>query len=1084
MTANTFVVTDGSGNTATCSFTVTVNDTEAPTITCPANVNVSNDPGQCAAIVTYSVNFNDNCAGATLNQTAGLASGSSFPSGVTANSFVVTDGSGNTATCSFTVTVNDSEAPSITCPANVVVSNDPGQCAAIVTYSVNFNDNCAGATLNQTAGLASGSSFPSGVTANTFVVTDGSGNTATCSFTVTVNDTEAPSITCPANVVVSNDPGQCAAIVTYSVSFNDNCAGATLNQTAGLASGSSFPSGVTANSFVVTDGSGNTATCSFTVTVNDTENPVVTCINIQVAPPILGSIVVSPALVTLLSTDNCGIAGSTLTPNLFTCAQVGQTIGADLAVTDVNGNVGHCALTIEVIGINCNQPPVAICQNVTVNADVNCERGLAPQALDNGSFDPNGDPLSFSANPAGPYPVGTTNVVLTVSDGIASSTCSATVTVLDITSPTIRCPLNIAIPNDTGICGAVVNYTAVTGTDDCSGITIVQTSGFASGATFPIGTTVNAFTATDGAGNSAVCSFDVTVTDTEAPTLTCPGNMVETVDSGICAATVNYNVMFTDNCPGVTLLQIAGQPSGATIPLGTVVNEFRAVDAAGNAASCIFRVDVVDLTPPVAICQNITVSTGLNGNFSITAAMLNNGSNDGCGIATVVASQTAFTCSNQGLNSVVLTVTDIYGNSSSCTSIVTLNAISQPVITPSGPTVFCAGGNVILNGGSGYSSYMWSNSATTQSITVTSSGYFGLAVVNSNGCIALAVPVAVTVNPAPSPVITPSGPTTFCQGGSVTLNAGSGYATYNWSTGATTQSIVANTGGTYTVTVTNGIGCPGVASTVVIVNPLPTVNITANNNGIICFGNSVTLTATAGLTSYSWSGGGTNRTKVVTTPGTYTVTVTNASGCINTASFVVTAVTVCQVPTGETATNITSNSATLNWTPVPCATQYRVQWRRVGTNPYTSRNLTGTSTVITGLQSNTTYEWHVRATCGGGGGTTNYSPLFQFTTLGPQAKGAEGAEAEAAMVQDPMLYPNPNNGNFTLAYFAEVEAQVQICVYDMFGKLVRCETKLAAEAENTWEMQFDNLAKGIYMLKVEGVEQGVVETQSIRFIVQ
>ncbi|MBL0016818.1 MAG: HYR domain-containing protein [Bacteroidetes bacterium] len=58
---------------------------------------------------------------------------------------------------------------------------------------------------------------------------------------MTVNDTEIPTITCPANVVVSNDPGQCAAIVTYSVSFNDNCAGANLAQTAGLASGSSFP---------------------------------------------------------------------------------------------------------------------------------------------------------------------------------------------------------------------------------------------------------------------------------------------------------------------------------------------------------------------------------------------------------------------------------------------------------------------------------------------------------------------------------------------------------------------------------------------------------------------------------------------------------------------------------------------------------------------------------------------------------------------------------------------------------------------------------------------------------------------------
>ncbi|MBL0016822.1 MAG: HYR domain-containing protein [Bacteroidetes bacterium] len=184
---------------------MTVNDTEIPTITCPANVVVSNDPGQCAAIVTYSVSFNDNCAGANLAQTAGLASGSSFP-WAHLNSFTVTDGSGNTAACSFTVTVNDTEIPTITCPANVVVSNDPGQCAAIATYSVSFNDNCAGATLAQAAGLASGSSFPSGTASNSFTVTDGAGNTATCSFTVNVNDTEIPTITCPANVVVSNDP--------------------------------------------------------------------------------------------------------------------------------------------------------------------------------------------------------------------------------------------------------------------------------------------------------------------------------------------------------------------------------------------------------------------------------------------------------------------------------------------------------------------------------------------------------------------------------------------------------------------------------------------------------------------------------------------------------------------------------------------------------------------------------------------------------------------------------------------------------------------------------------------------------------
>ncbi|HBC05843.1 MAG TPA: hypothetical protein DC015_17020, partial [Aequorivita sp.] len=96
----------------------------------------------------------------------------------------------------------------------------------------------------QTAGLPSGSTFPIGTTTNTFIVTDSSGNTATCSFDVTVNDTEAPAITCPGNIIQSNDPGVCGAVITYTAPVGtDNCSGSTTIQTAGLASGSTFPVG-------------------------------------------------------------------------------------------------------------------------------------------------------------------------------------------------------------------------------------------------------------------------------------------------------------------------------------------------------------------------------------------------------------------------------------------------------------------------------------------------------------------------------------------------------------------------------------------------------------------------------------------------------------------------------------------------------------------------------------------------------------------------------------------------------------------------------------------------------------------------
>src|SRR6185436_9833507 len=200
-------VTDASDNTASCSFTVTVTDNEKPTITCNSNIAVNNDAGVCGATVTYSNSSSDNCPGQTITQTAGLASGSVFPIGVTTNSFKVTDASGNTASCSFTVTVTDNEKPTITCNSNIAVNNDAGVCGATVTYSNSSSDNCPGQTITQTAGLPSGSVFPIGVTTNSFKVTDASGNTASCSFTVTVTDNEKPTITCNSNISVNNDAG-------------------------------------------------------------------------------------------------------------------------------------------------------------------------------------------------------------------------------------------------------------------------------------------------------------------------------------------------------------------------------------------------------------------------------------------------------------------------------------------------------------------------------------------------------------------------------------------------------------------------------------------------------------------------------------------------------------------------------------------------------------------------------------------------------------------------------------------------------------------------------------------------------------
>jgi HYR domain/Beta-propeller repeat/Thrombospondin type 3 repeat len=155
--------------------------------------------------------------------------------------------------------------PNITCPADITVDNDTGVCGAKVTYTAPVGtDECPGATTTQTAGLPSGSTFPIGTTTNTFEVTDAGGSKSSCSFTVKVNDTEPPKITCPADInVFTSDPG---TIVNYPApTASDNCPGVTTTCTP--ASGSLFPQGSTNVTCTATDTSGNTATCSFNVSV-------------------------------------------------------------------------------------------------------------------------------------------------------------------------------------------------------------------------------------------------------------------------------------------------------------------------------------------------------------------------------------------------------------------------------------------------------------------------------------------------------------------------------------------------------------------------------------------------------------------------------------------------------------------------------------------------------------------------------------------------------------------------------------------------------------------------------------------------
>src|SRR5438477_140844 len=142
---------------------------------------------------------------------------------------------------------------------------------------------------------------------------------------------------------------------------------------------------------------------------------------------------------------------------------------------------------------------------------------------------------------------------------------------------------------DAGVCGAVVSWTAPTATDNCAGATITQTAGLASGSLFPAGVTTVTYTATDAAGNTAACTFTVTVSpDTQPPVIAgCPGNIGPVaMDAGVCGAVVSWTApTATFICAGAPPPQSARFPYTTLFRSGVTTVTYTATDAAGNTAA-------------------------------------------------------------------------------------------------------------------------------------------------------------------------------------------------------------------------------------------------------------------------------------------------------------------------------------------------------------------------------------------------------------------------------------------------------------------------------------------------------------------
>jgi large repetitive protein len=664
---------------------LTIEDNSVPSIVgLPGNIIENNTIGVCDKVVTWiAPTATDNCPGSTITQTAGPASGSAFPIGTTTITYTATDAATNSVSASFTISVSDTENPSIVgLPNNIITNNTPGVCDKVVTWTAPIaTDNCSGSTITQTAGPASGSAFPIGITTITYTATDAAANSVSASFTITVSDTENPSIVgLPNNIITNNTPGVCNKVVTWiTPTATDNCPGSTITQTAGPASGSAFPIGITTITYTATDAAANSVSASFTITVSDTEKPTITPPSAINTTTNSGCTATGVILGTPTTADNCSVASVTNNHPSTT-----YPLGTTTVVWTVTDNSGNTKTANQLVIIKDNIPPTISCPaNMTVNTSLNgtgdCYTTVnvgTPITSDNCGV------ASVIAKVAGvtittstyQFPVGNTTITWTVKDnsGLTAS-CEQVITVIDNEKPAISCPGDQNVNYNNNCQYILQDYTSLaTTSDNCdSNVTIIQNP--APGTIISATTTTVTLTATDDAGNSSNCTFSVTATDNTPPTAVCQNiNAYLTSNGTVTISALSLDNGSSDNCGIVSRTVTPSSFNCSNVGINNVV--FTVYDNNGNSASCNATVNVIDNTPPTVICKNfVVVIDAITRVATIKASDIDNGSNDACGIASLNVFPSVFADSpNLYTTTTTLTAVDNYGNSSSCTATVTV----------------------------------------------------------------------------------------------------------------------------------------------------------------------------------------------------------------------------------------------------------------------------------------------------------------------------------------------------------------------------------------------------------------------------
>ena len=442
----------------------------------------------------------------------------------------------------------------------------------------------------------------------------------------------------------------------------------------------------------------------------------------------------------------------------------------------------------------------------------------------------------------------------------------------------------------------------------------------------------------------------------------------------------------------------------------------------------------------------------------------------------------------------------------------------NPQLTYSGLSL-CSG-PISLNTAN-YDIYQWSNSATTQSLTVNTAGDYYVFVTDSNGCTAYSDTISIYTNAFQYNIV-PSGSTTICAGYTVDLDAGNQFTGHLWNTGASTSTITASTTGQYYASMTDINGCSGYTDTVDVTNM--SVNLTTTGYSLCNPQAYPTLNAGSGYYLYNWNTGDTISSITATVPGNYYVTVIDENGCaassdtitiyLNQFAFNVNAIgtdSICQ-PSGQVTLDAGTGYFSYQWssggntqqTTVNAAGNYTVSVTDMNgcsglSTPFTVHNIVSTSTItglsnvmqntvenyVVTLNATSTYNWGVTAgILQTGLGTNSVDVLWNTPGQGSiyvietDANGCIGDTISLAVtifqstdinenqITSISIYPNPFTKS-ALISITNIISNYQLTLYDITGKKILVQEDLN---KSTYELKRGIFSKGIYFLEIKTEE--------------